>query len=217
MAPGLRPIADNRCASSQYLLPDENHPLQENASRVRARAIRRLYFCRRRKHRKQLRSRSTTLAPAPDLLHNERDNNEQRVENPDAHRCRLIGQWRARHIHIADLDHNQRDSEGDYDYFANCRHHIPREVKNYGASKERDLQCKLRVTITPQTKTNFPSVVVDREIARMRNDVEKPMREDRKTDNECCRSLVEDAVSAANRLINESGNNRPHERGDQSV
>jgi len=86
-----------------------------------------------------IRSRSTTLAPAPDLLHNERDNNEQRVENPDAHRCRLIGQWRARHIRIANLDHNQRDPEGDYGYFANCRHHIPREIKNYPASKERDL------------------------------------------------------------------------------
>jgi hypothetical protein len=42
MAPGLRPLADNRRASSQYFLPDENYPLQENASRVRAPAIRRL-------------------------------------------------------------------------------------------------------------------------------------------------------------------------------
>ena len=29
MAPGLRPLADDYCASSQYLLPDENHPLQD--------------------------------------------------------------------------------------------------------------------------------------------------------------------------------------------
>src|SRR6266576_3000634 len=217
MALGLRLSADNRCASSQYLLPDENHPLQENAIRVRARAIRRLYFCRRRKHRKQLRSLCTILAPAPDLLHNERDNNEQRVENPDAHRCRLIGQWRARHIRVANLDDDQANSKADYRRFANCRHHIPREIKNYPASKERDLQCKFRVAVVPETKTNFPSVIVDREIARMRNEVENPMREDRCADDQSCRSPVEAAVSAANGLINKSGNQRPRERGDQAV
>src|SRR6266436_5372600 len=126
MAPGLRPLADNHCASSQYLLPDENHP---------------------------------------------------RVENPDAHRCRLIGQWRARHIRVANLDHNPRDPEGDYGYFATCGHYITGEIKNYPASKERDLQCKFRVAITPQTETGFPSVIVDCEIARMRDEIEKPMRE----------------------------------------
>src|SRR5207244_11260714 len=106
----------------------------------------------------------STLFPYTTLFRS----NEQRVENPDAHRCRLIGQWRARHIRIADLDDEQRDPEGDYGYFANCRHHIPREIKNYPASKERDLQCKFRVAITPQTETDLPSVIVDREIATMR-------------------------------------------------
>src|SRR4029077_7460138 len=51
----------------------------------------------------------------------------------------------------------------------------------------------------------------------MRNEVEKPMRENCKADDQCCRPPVEAAVSAANRLINESGNNRPRERGDQAV
>src|SRR5207248_6726488 len=159
----------------------------------------------------------TTLAPAHHILHNDGDNSDQRVQQPAAHRCRLIGQWRARHIRVANLGHNQRDPEGDYGYFANCRHYITREIKNYPASKERDLQCKLRVTITPQTNTNFPSVVVDREIARMRNEVEKPMRENCKADDQCCRSPVEAAVSAANRLIYERDNHRPCERCEQDV
>src|SRR5439155_1058312 len=40
---------------------------------------------------------------------------------------------------------------------------------------QRSLQGKLRAAIVPQTKTNFGSVIVNREIVGMRDEIEKPM------------------------------------------
>src|SRR6266568_2967386 len=50
--------------------------------------------------------------------------NKERVENPNAYGSGLIGQWRAWHIRVADLDDNESDSEDDYGFSANCRRRI---------------------------------------------------------------------------------------------
>src|SRR5262245_55830032 len=109
------------------------------------------------------------------LFHGESDKNKQRVENPNADRRGLIRQWRARNIRVADLDDDQGDAERDHSSLANCRHDISSQVKSDPAGEQCDLECKLRVTIIPQTKTDLRCVVVDREIAGMRDEIENPM------------------------------------------
>jgi hypothetical protein len=106
------------------------------------------------------------LPPAPDLLQKERHNHKERVENPNANRS---GQWRARHVRVTDLDDNQENSKKDNGLSSNYGHHISRQVNDDPNAKQRDLQCEFRVPIIPQTKTNFPSVVIDREVTRMCN------------------------------------------------
>jgi hypothetical protein len=95
-------------------------------------------------------------------------------------------------------------SERDHSSLANCRHRISRQVKSDPAGEQRDLQRKLRVAIIPQTKADLPSVVVDREIARVRNEIENPVRENCQADDQRRRLTVVAAVSAADRLINEA-------------
>src|SRR5438067_2430109 len=85
------------------------------------------------------------------------------------------------------------------------------------ASKQRDFQRKLRVAIVPQTEADFPSVVVDREIARVRNEIENPMREDCEADDQRHRLTVVAVMSAADRLINECCDYRPNHGRDQTV
>jgi len=46
-----------------------------------------------------------------DLLHHERNQNERRVENPNAHGSRLIRQGRARHVRVANLHDDESDSK----------------------------------------------------------------------------------------------------------
>jgi hypothetical protein len=77
---GFHPSEDDRCASSRHLLPDENHRLQENASRVRALTICPLWFSQHLKRRKRLQSRINLLLPA-DLLQEERDHDEKRTSH----------------------------------------------------------------------------------------------------------------------------------------
>ena len=109
----------------------------------------------------------------------------------------------ARHVRVADLHDDQSDSERDHSSLADCRHRISRQVESDAAGKQRDLQRKLRVAIVPQTKADFPCVVVDREIAGMRNEVENPVRENCEADDQRRRLTVVAAVPAADRLINE--------------
>src|SRR5439155_578096 len=90
----------------------------------------------------------------------------------------------------ADLDDNESDSEDDYGFSANCGHHISHQVKNDPGGQHSDFQCKLEVPIIPQIKTDFPSVVVDREIARMRNEVDNPVRKHSKANEHECLFLI---------------------------
>jgi hypothetical protein len=66
------------------------------------------------------------------------------------------------------------------------RHRILCKVHGDSVSEQRDFQHELRVAIIPQTKTDFPSVIVDREIAWMGNEVENPVRENCETNDEYC-------------------------------
>ena len=106
------------------------------------------------------------FSSAADLFHRERHKNKKRVENPNTRHRGFICQRRARHVRIADLNNNENKSERDHSSFANCWHRVSREVQDDPGGEQRDLQRKLRVAIIPQTKTDFPFVVVDREIAR---------------------------------------------------
>jgi len=49
------------------------------------------------------------------------------------------------------------------------------QIEAYTEGKQRHFHNKLRVTVIPQTETNLRTVIVDREIARMRDQVEHPM------------------------------------------
>jgi len=73
------------------------------------------------------------------------------------------------------LDHYQREPKTDSGSFASCRHGIASQVKNNSDGEQSDFQSELQAAIIPQTKANFPFVVVDREIVRMRNKIENPV------------------------------------------
>src|SRR5437899_1809181 len=164
---GLRPSADDRYASSRYWRVDENHPLHKIASQALGRAIFQWWFSPFPRRRKQSRSQCISLPPTPDFLYQESDNDKERIEKPNAHGSGLICQRIARRVRITYLDDNEGDSESDYGSFTNCRHRISREVKHDPGPKQPDFQCKFGAPIIPQTETDFPRVVVDREIWRM--------------------------------------------------
>src|SRR5438105_1857531 len=54
-------------------------------------------------------------------------------------------------------------------------HYIAPQIERNPERKETDFHNKLRVAIVPQSKTNFGSVIVDRQIAGMRDEIENPM------------------------------------------
>jgi len=73
---------------------------------------------------------------------------------------------------------------------ANCRHRIPHKVRSDPDSEERKFRRKLRIPIIPQTEINFSFVIVNREVARMRDQIEYPVRDNRESDDKaqtCCR------------------------------
>src|SRR5215475_12304952 len=181
---GLRRSEGDRYASSRCLRVDENHLPRKIASRVVRPAIVQSWFSPLLKRQKQSRSSRISLPPTPDSLYEESDKHKKRVEDPNAHDSLLVRQWIARHVRITYLDNNQGESEGDHRSFANYRHRISRQVKHDPHSEQRYFQCELRVSIIPQTETDFPSVVVNREITRMGDEIENPMRENGDTNNQ---------------------------------
>src|SRR6266511_672198 len=183
---------------------DENRPLHKIATQVVRQAVYQSWFFLLPRRRKRSRSRCISLPPTPNFLYEERNNHKERVENPNAHDGFLVRQWIARHVRVTYLDHNERDSESDHSCFANRRHRISRQVKHDPDAKQPDFQCELRIPIIPQTETHFPRVVVDREITRMRDEVENPVRENSQAYNQSGVFPVEAAVSAADCLIRDS-------------
>ena len=141
------------------------------------------------------------LCAKTDVFHGERDKNKQRVEDPNTCHCGCIRQCPARHIRIPDLNNDESSSKRNHSSLANYRHRISCKIKSDPASKQRDFQRKLRVPIVPQTEADFPSVVVDREIARVRNEIENPMREDCEPNDQGRRLTVAAAVPAADRPV----------------
>ena len=128
------------------------------------------------KERRQSRSWRINLPPASDLLQKERDNDEERVENPNAHGSGSVRQRSAGHERVAYLHDNQSNPKTDDGSFASCRHGIACQIKDNSSGEQSDFQSEFQAAIIPQTKANFPCVVVDREISRMRNEVENPVR-----------------------------------------
>src|SRR5439155_190412 len=203
---GLRPSADDRYASSRYWRVDENHPLHKIASQALGRAVCQWWFSPFPRRRKPSRSRCISLPPTPDFLYQESDNDKERIENPNAHGSRLICQRCERHVRITHLDDNEDDSESDHSSFSNCRHRISRQAKHDSGAKQPNFQRKLGIPIIPQTETHLPRVVVDREITRMRDQVENPVRENSGAHHKSSVFPAEEAASTAKYLVSETGN-----------
>src|SRR5437773_6778763 len=161
---------------------------------------------RARFHNFRSRSRRISLPPAHDFLYQESDNHKKRVENPNAHGSSLIRQWITRYIRITHLDDNEGDPESDHGSFPNRQHRISRQVKHDPDAKQPDFQRKLGIPIIPQAEAHFPRVVVDREITRMRNQVESPVRENSGAHHKSSVFPVEEAASTAKYLVSETGN-----------
>src|SRR5207249_7418166 len=95
--------------------------------------------------------------------------------------------------------------------------HISRQVKHNPDAKQPDFQRKLGIPIIPQAAAHFPRVVVDREITRMRNQVENPVRENSGAHHKSTVFPVEEAASTAKYLVSETGNACPRNRRKQAV
>src|SRR6266536_5147543 len=130
------------------------------------------------------RTRRVSLRSSADLFHEPCDEDEKRVEDPNTHCGCLVAQRRARHVSVAYLNNYESDSESDRGPLAYCRHYIACQIKDDAQRKQRVLQRKLRLAIVPQTETNLGSVIVNREIVRMRDEIENPMREDCDADDQ---------------------------------
>src|SRR5437773_6233090 len=172
---------------------------------------------RARFHNFRSRSRRISLPPAHDFLYQESDNHKKRVENPNAHGSSLIRQWITRYIRITHLDDNEGDPESDHGSFPNRQHRISRQVKHDPDAKQPDFQRKLGIPIIPQTKAHFPRVVVDREITRMRNQVENPVRQNSEAYDQSSRLSVSVAEPTAERLVTNSSDAAPKNRRDQTM
>src|SRR5206468_12290962 len=147
----------------------------------------------------------------------ESDNHKECVENPNAHDGLLVRQWIARHICITYLDDNEGGPESNHSCFADRRHHISRQVKQDPCAKQPDLQCKLWIAIIPYAETYFPRVIVDREVTRMRNQVENPVRKHSQAHDQGGVFRVVTAVSAAEDLVDDSCYDAPKYRCNQTM
>src|SRR5207249_8238911 len=118
------------------------------------------------------------------------DHDKERIENPDAHHGGFVRERLTRNVRVSDLDNGQANAKADRGRFSRERHHVSRQVEDDSAGKQRDFQCKLWIAIIPRAKSDFPSVVVDRQIARMSNEIEDPMRKNSHAHNQGSRLYV---------------------------
>src|SRR4029453_10204840 len=165
----------------------------------------------------QSRSQRISLPLTPNFLYQESDHDKERVENPNAHGSGLICQWVTRHVCITYLDDNEGDSKSDHYSFTNCGHRISRQVKHDSDAQQPDFQRKFGIPIMPQPKADFPRVVVDGEITRMRDEVQNPMRENSQAHDQSRVFRVEAAASAAEDFVTDSCRDAPKHRCDQAM
>src|SRR5262249_31144739 len=97
-------------------------------------------------------------------------------------------------------------------FLANRRRHIARQVKENAADEQSDFQSKFWVPVIPQTKTNFPRIIVNGEIARMCNEIENPVGE-----NGNAHQKRNGKFTAPYSLRDDRTNCRPNERGNKAV
>jgi len=69
----------------------------------------------------------------------------------------------------------------------------------------------------PKTKTNFPRVIVDGEIPRMRDKIENPVRENSQAHDQSGRLSVLVAEPTAKELVADTSHRAPKDRRDQTV
>jgi hypothetical protein len=119
------------------------------------------------------------------LLEQKRNAGKKRIEDQRGDRKRSIGRRWAVDKRVAGLDQDQYCTENDNAELP-CDFTISLQIDKDTGEKNCDLQSELKTSVVPKAKADLPSVIVDREIRTMNNQIQDPMGKDSKGNDPRC-------------------------------